>query len=31
MTQLTCWPLDNKEYTAEALGAAQTRVGMPVP
>lgn len=22
MTELTCWPLDNKEYTAEALGAA---------
>ena len=22
MTELICWPLDNKEYTAEALGAA---------
>lgn len=22
MTELTCWPLDNKDYTAEALGAA---------
>lgn len=22
MTELTCWPLDNKEYTAVALGAA---------
>lgn len=22
MTEITCWPLDNHEYTAEALGAA---------